>query len=280
MTNHTFQEHPATLVFDLDDTVAVVIDYAVEEQLRAAEQTFGPTQFAELSLTAMQRIHLVYPGFYALFQWLIAQGCRLCFFSNAVEERNLELVQGLMRRAFGDRAPEVLQNVGIFSRQHCIDTTMLPHDQENRRRYQSLFYGQRKKKLEGVIVTPEQLPNTLLIEDDTSYMVTGEEENLIALPCYAVYLDGHWNRRLWESLHKAYLLAGLLDDMFTMAHEQKIPLTRAAMRLRGWTEGQPLTRELFYATCWKQDYFAAGLPILQRYDPSLQFYGDPCGREE
>lgn len=52
------------------------------------------------------------------------------------------------------------------------------------------------------------------------------------------------------------------------------------MRLRGWTEGQPLTREMFYARCWKQDYFAAGLKILQRYDPSLQFYGDPCARDE
>lgn len=278
MTQSTLEGHPATLVFDLDDTVATMIDYRVENQLAAAEKAFGPALYAELNLMAMERIHLVFPGFYALFRWLYGRGCRLCFFSNAVEQRNIELVGGMIQRAFGDQAPEVLPKVGIFSRPHCIDTTMLPRDKETRSQYQSLFYGQRKKKLEGVVVTREELPNTLLIEDDTSYMVTGEEENLIALPSYYDYLGDDWNNRRWRSLHKAYLLAGLLNEIFTMAEAQQIPLTRAAMYLRGWSEGQPLTEEMFYATCWKPDYFTPGLKILQRYDPSLKFYGDLSDR--
>jgi len=186
----------------------------------------------------------------------------------------------MIERAFGDQAPEVLPKVGIFSRPHCIDTTMLPRDKETRRQYQSLFYGQRKTKLDGVVVTREELPNTLLIEDDTSYMVPGEEENLIALPSYYDYLGDDWNNRRWRSLHKAYLLAGLLDEIFTMAEAQQIPLTRAAMYLRGWSKDQPLTEEMFHATCWKSDYFTPGLKLLQRYDPSLRFYGDLSDRED
>ncbi len=136
------------------------------------------------------------------------------------------------------------------------------------------FDGRFTKKLAGVVVTAEQLPDTLLIEDDASYMVKGEEPNLLLLPSDLVYASDDGGPALMPSLHKAYLLAGLMGAILSVAQRDRLTLTQAAMQVRDWREGQPLTLQILYAGRQQPDYYLKGLEILRPLDPSLRLLGD------
>ena len=58
---------------------------------------------------------------------------------------------------------------GIIRGNDCVDTTRF-HDEKKRQRYEGLWFGNFKKKLAGCVVPTKDLPNTLMIEDDNSFM--------------------------------------------------------------------------------------------------------------
>lgn len=276
-------------VFDIDGTMTKAMSkYDLEQEEQRAKERLGEAFMERHTIMAVNYPHYVYPGLYALFRWLHAKGGRLFFFSSGVEERNLEFTAEFMRRAFGEQADEVPYQV--YSRHHCIDTPHLDrHEPGAGAAYQSFYYGQLKKKLAGVVVAPEELPHTLLIDDDASYMVKGEEYNFLRLRYPHRYfspfeeedswlpekgeldLSGFYARE-FITFHQAYYIAGILEAIFEHQAAEQLTLIEAAKQVQIDREGEVLSREFYYPSTFRFSYFRRGLEILRGLDPTLQFY--------
>jgi hypothetical protein len=259
-------------VFDIDGAMAIAVSYQPEKEEKAVKDKLGEEYFQKYCLEALKYPHYIFPGYYALFQWLNNSGGKIFFFSSGVEERNVELAAKMMKMSFGEDIPEYK----VFSRQHCIDTSSPFKYEENQEKYQSFFYGQRKKKLGGIVVPEEEVPNTLLIEDDTSYMVKGEEYNLISLRYAHEYTQEHAYKKEegFFDFHRAYYLAGLFSKIYEVRESQNMTLVEAAKFVQIDSEGGVLSRDFYYPVNKKVAYYTKGLEILQRFDPTLKFYYD------
>lgn len=128
--------------------------------------------------------HFFLNGAFELLQWVHDHGFEIVFFSNAVEERNRALCPILMERAFSGTG-KAIPDYRVLSRGDCVDTTRF-HDDEKRNLYEGPWFGNYKKKLSGCVVPAEDLPNTLMVEDDNSYACKGEERNFV--------LECDWSR--------------------------------------------------------------------------------------
>ena len=102
----------------------------------------------------------------------------LIFFSSGAAERNEDIIPKMLERVLEcDPTEYIRENVKIFSRHDTIDTNTIAY--EERKKYQPVgMYGQNKKDL-TVVVTSEELKYTLLIDDDPSYIISGQEKNLL-----------------------------------------------------------------------------------------------------
>ena len=260
----------ANFVFDLDGAIAIGADYEREKTEKGIKEKFGIEYFTKHCLYVYNWPYYIFPGYYALFRWLHSKGERILFFSSGTEERNVELVDKLMKMSFGDSASEI--GYKIFSRHHCIDTAEMERVESDK--YQSCFLGQRKKKLSGIVVHEDELQNTLLIDDDNSYMVKGEEYNFIYVRyCYlylqdteSIYSDP------FHYFHRAYYLAGLFSKMFETMENNKVSLIEAAKYVQIDIEGKELNRDFQYPGIDRTEYYTKGLEILKQFDSTLEFY--------
>lgn len=254
-------------VFDIDGAMAIPVDMRIQETLDGVKSKFGEEYFEKYCIYAKGYPHLVYPGYYELFQWLHSIGGNLYFFSSGVKERNIEFTQKFMEKSFGSKKVEYK----VFSREDCIDTT---HDREKSDIYQSFFYGQKKKKLGGIVVPEEELSNSLLIDDDSSYMTKGEEYNLILLRYSYIYLEESPLRDLerFVKFHKAFYLAGLFSKIFEVQKEKELSLIEAAKFVQIDSENSVLSMNFYYPCTNRIDYYPIGKQILNQINPTLDFY--------
>ncbi len=254
-------------VFDLDGAIVIALDYYIEATEADLKAKFDDDFINRHSVMALDFKHLVYPGYYALFQWLHNKGAKLFFFSSGIKERNTELVDNLMQKAFGENAKNV--DYKVFSRNDCVDTYIL--EEEDKKKYQSYFFGNYKKKLADIIVPKEELQNTLLIDDDTSYMVKNEEYNFVHVRPTSHYLPYSMGRDEYCHFHPAYYLAGLFSEIFKIQSEKKITLVEAAKYLQIDSRGLVLSRDFRY-DFQNVELHKKGLEILREIDASLKFY--------
>lgn len=268
------------IIFDLDGTIATAIGtYDLEKKLAPYIEDYGVTFIERHTLTAMEYPHLIFPGYYALLRWLHEQGWAIDFFSSGVEQRNRELADKLMQRTFGTELNRI--DYRVFSRQHTLDTQLLDlrsKDGKGGKIYQSFFYGQCKKKLADVVVPESEMPHTLLVDDDKSYITAGEEKNIISLHYSYEYprkRHGYQQAKHFEIMHNAYYLAGLLEAIIIRADQQQIPLTEAAYQLQITDFGREIDKELYcYPSLAHIDYYHKGLALLQTVEANLTFYLD------
>jgi hypothetical protein len=263
-------------VFDIDGAMAIAMTSpdAIAKEEATIRERFGNEYFERHCLTAMNYPHYIFPGYYALFQWLHSLGGKIFYFSSGVEPRNVELAEKMMKIAFGENAAEIT-GYKVFSRQHCFDTERYSL-QESQDLYQSFFYGQKKKKLAGVVVPEAEIENTLLIDDDNSYMLKGEEYNMIVLRyCYQyIKYDSFEKYRIFTDFHRAYYVAGLLAYIFEMREAQNLSLIECAKYMQIDKENAVLSRDFYYPSYKRLEYYTKGLEILQKFDASLKFYSD------
>jgi hypothetical protein len=257
------------LVFDIDDALCYALDFAVEERLKTLRECFDSEFIEHHSIMVSGYRHLVFPGFYSLFRWLDAQGFSFHFFSGGAEERNRDFVNQFIRRAFPSKAEALLKDIKVFSRQHRFDLERL---YEKGRPMQGVFHGNTKKKLAGVVVRKDELPNTLLIDDDRSYIIAGEETNFVAVPseCNRYYDSRPYQNRF--SFHKAYYLCGLLNRILELNRTANKTLSEAAWHLQVELSGQKFNMEFRYPIREQVSYFEEGLAILQQDDAALKFF--------
>lgn len=104
----------------------------------------------------------------------------LIFFSSGARERNENIIPKMLERVLErDPTEYVRNNVKIFSREHTIDTTEMSCAEKEKFQPKGMW-GQKKKDL-TVAVGSEKLKYTLLIDDDETYIVPGQEKNLLRI---------------------------------------------------------------------------------------------------
>ena len=278
-----------TLVFDLDGTLETPYFTKESKSRVKAWMKRHPSgnAFDKMYVEVMKDKlpHFFFNGAFELLRWADDHGFDIVFFSNAIEERNRELCPILMERAFaGGKVPKYR----ILSRGDCIDTRHMRHDEESQ--YQGLWHGNYKKKLGGVVVPECDVPNTLMIEDDSSYAARGEERNFV----YGVY-GGCANEFIKKPLlskndgqdfHLPFYFCGLLESIVSYADREGVSLADAAVQVQYGDYGldfpldgerrknsggsfmnppSPPLREF--------GVFKAGWKALCAYNPDLKFWG-------
>lgn len=253
-------------VFDLDDTVAVAISYAAEEKIKKYNEFLGEEFVNNHMIEILNYPHMIFPGFYEIFNWIINRGDNLLFFSTGTKERNEKLVEFLIEKSIDEKVEEVLKNIKIFSRKDCIKISRLPIEEQNEfipkiieHGEKRKVYGQKKKKLEGTVVSKDELEDTILFDDDISYMVLGEEENFIKVNSSISYLNHRhtFTKDDYESFHKAYYIMGLMYRAVKMKEEKNISLVKASNKLKNL-----------------DDNFEIGFKILKERNSKFKKYFD------
>lgn len=184
-----------------------------------------------------------------------------------------------MKRAFPENHEKILSEVKIFSSEICIDTR---YEKDGKKYQPHSFYGQLKKKLENIIVSSEELKNTLLIDDDPSYMTRGEEKNFLRVPGMNSYFSLHAlsNDDYFYSFHKAFYIRGILEKILKKAQENKLSLSEASWSLID----DELKPEFFLKKEMRKSdrprylhktndplIYDNGLKLLKAYDPDIDY---------
>lgn len=133
------------IVFDIDSCMAEAIRYNPEKYIEELRNEFGEKFTDELIIDAHEYAHRIFPGFYALWQWLHQQDINIMVFSTGIKERNEELISKMVEKSFQTLNKEDRPHIKVFSRDDTIDTERI-HPRENRKEYQSFWFGNQKEK--------------------------------------------------------------------------------------------------------------------------------------
>lgn len=283
-------KHRRTIVFDLDGTLETpyysedqapkVIDWVKDHPCGCDYEQL------HVSLEACGKVlpHFILPGVFELLRWVHDHGFEIVFFSNAVVERNKALCPILMERAFGGDA---IPPYRIFSREDCVDTQHM--EEEKRLLYDGLWHGNYKKKLAGVVVPEEDLPDTLMVEDDNSYACRGEEQNFV----YGVYggsAANYLNKPELSSsrghdFHLPFYFCGMLKRIVDCAEKEGISLVDASRKVQYEDDGHIFPSDGCHRTNLsgkhvevpmppRDEYrvYLDGLNELRKYNPDLKFW--------
>ena len=281
-----------TIVFDLDGSLETpyLSKKDVPSVKERLDREYGPGLFDRMYAEVLDGMpHFFLNGALELLQWVSAKGFDIVFFSNAVRARNEELCPILMKRAFAGRRPPKFR---IYSRADCIDTSYM-HDEGERSRYNGLWHGNYKKRLAGVIVPPEELADTLMIEDDNSYACRGEEANFV----YGVYggssdkfltYPREWSMGSGDDFHLPFYFCGMLASILDYAQEHDCPLVDAAVYVQYTSRGLDFPRDgnrkkdkkggyinVPYPPKEDMSIYRRGLKELRTINPELDFWKRP-----
>jgi hypothetical protein len=264
-----------TFVFDLDGAMVVAVNrYETDRTEQQVREKFGEAFLQRHRVEIPGYVHYLFPGYFALLRWLHAQGVNLAFFSSGVEARNVPLVEHFMRRAFAEQ-PEP-PSYSIFSRHHCIETDQWDRQQpEEKDRYQPCFPGNLKKKLAGIVVPQEALEDTLLIDDDETFMVRGEEYNFVGLGYAHRYAVDDQGSDSFAIFHSAFYVAGFAYAVFECCAREGLRLQAAARRLQYDAEGTELSEEFRFPSRYRESYYLMGRDILRQVESDIDFFWPP-----
>lgn len=278
-----------TAVFDLDGSLETpYFDKDDAEKVKAwmEKHPCGNT-FDRMYAEVMDGLpHFFLNGALELLRWVHDQGFEIVFFSNAVVERNRELCPIIMERAFGKGKEPPYR---VLSRGDCVDTAHM-HDEEGRV-FQGLWHGNYKKKLSGIVVPEDRLPNTLMIEDDNSYAAKGEEKNFV----YGVYggcanmfvTKPELSEHSGQDFHLPFYFCSMLKRIVAYAKKANVSLAEAAVQVQYADYGflfpldgkRPVRSDGGQGRIpeppWRNfSIFVEGLKELRTYNSELRFWGE------
>lgn len=261
-------------VFDLDATVLQVIEVNVEKTLELLNRKFGNEFVERHSINASGYLHMVFPGFYELFKWLKDNGHEIIFYSSGIKERNEEAVKKIMEKSIGK-----YDNERVFSREDLFNAEYMRNTDEDKdevKKVIGIYYGNKKKKLEGKVVGSKELPYTILIDDDISYSYGGEEKNFLIVAWSSYYYNGDIYREMEQyfSFNKSFYIAGLIDATLKEMINNNKPLVDCLFQLQVLNTGQDFNKNFYFPLRQNREYYEKGLEILKQINLNLTLYFD------
>ena len=220
---------PIKVVFDLDCVLVSDICMVEDRYDPKIEKILG--NIGEDSIVESCGYYFyLYNGWKELIKYVMElSDNNLIFFSSGARERNEDIIPKMLERVLGRDPMEYMRNnVKIFSRHHTIDTLRMPD--EERKKYQPAgMWGNKKKDLR-VAVSAEELKYTVLIDDDQTYILPGQEKNLLRIidQSAVLYLhdcvkmsrdhkkivfDGKYPVDSFLNMNKLFYAAGVLRDV-------------------------------------------------------------------
>ncbi|MEM7494844.1 MAG: hypothetical protein AAF471_01610 [Myxococcota bacterium] len=286
------RENPQiTGALDIDLTLAKPLaSYDKENVVKQYGQAFVDRHL----LTACERPHLLYAGTYELFQALWDQEIRIVIFSTGIQERNDELTDKIVRRAFPDRYDEVRPKIRVCSREHCVDTENMRRRCEEEcetylPRMRHFYWGNRKKDLRFIVEKPRDLWWTVLVDDDPSYVTRWQEKNFLSVPGsyglqdskYVAYdhpsvqetaAKGKAEGSFCE-FYQLFYAYGLLQASIKMMRESEwLTLVECLYKLQVKQADYSKFDDCFiYEAATQFRYYEEGLKALRVYNPDLKF---------
>lgn len=271
-----YQQFKATpdqihIVLDLDDTLATNTE---EETINRSEMKWFIDN--KLIIQALAP-HIIHPGAIELIQFLFSiPNIRVSFFSRGIEERNILLVNAILARALGvEGFTKVKDSITVFSRYDLSAGFRNPMKISD-----CLRAGNQLKNL-ARITNPNQLDNTILIEDDLSYCHPGQERNMLIHKFVRHWVfQSKFDR--CDDIHEAnhvFYIAGVLKWIFTNKGNQSLADTLFQFQFTENTDKKEDSypfKELFWRKQETNRYFREGLALLQTFNPKLDF----CGGEK
>ena len=215
------------VVFDIDDTICKDIDRKDIEKIKLLNP--------EAHIAHWKGEHGIYhylclPYLDVLFHYLINHDVRIVFFSAGIDDRNITILEQILSQSLGKDTYQKLKTTGqfeIFSAHHLTQN------------YNAILgEGRNIKDLEKIIKKGEILDNTILIEDDKSFIKFDQWPCIIALDL----LD--WNVMSNDgyktfSKNGAYYLLGIFKEYFEKGHYNTLKLREGIIKIhenRGITD--------------------------------------------
>lgn len=275
-----------TVVLDIDGVL--VCDPMEEKEGRPKVLKHLGEEFAEKYLVPVQDyVFPLYIGVPQLLRALWQHKTRLVIFSSGTERRNELLVPALLEYVFGAEADKAKEAIPFYSRHHCIDTDKVPRMERDQLQPEisSLFHGWLKKDLRAVQPDPDRLRDTVLLDDDTSYMLKGQEKNFLyahtsrttpVVPRKSVVLEqGKEPQELDDTrshFYHAFRDYGVLRRAIAlMEQDAALRLDDALYRVQVEQENTTFDKKFYYPSRKRFVLYQEGLQALRQVDPSLDF---------
>lgn len=160
---HYTNQTEYNIVFDIDGVLAVNRSGGEKQALFFARR--GEIIHAVAT-------HYIFPGIKEFFQRLAQEPqVRISFFSSGAKERNESFCPKLLKSVFGPEKAKTMK-INVYSRGDLVCGK-----RPDFHKYK-LMGGNKQKSLKE-FYSEKQFPNTVLIDDNCSYIASGEEKNLI-----------------------------------------------------------------------------------------------------
>lgn len=265
-----------TIVFDIDDTLAAHSSIEDEEKLHVLRKS--------MLIFAVEREHQVLPGVIELMQLLFSKDyINVAFFSSGVKERNTVFVKELLTRSLGeDKYLEVAPSIIILSKE---DLTPGDKNQASQM-YQNfgLTWGNNKKDISKALGKNGSLANSIFIDDDSTYIYYGQEQNFLRSPWGKAEYYGalknmtpdiefyeYKSDECFFKFNTVFYIAGVLSDCineFEKGHDVRpllfdMHFKKSTDKLFGF--------EPRYDCIKDKEYYAKGLTFLRAIKPNICF---------
>ncbi len=276
-----------TVVFDIDGVVACAP--AREGRDREAQvvnnvtSRFGEEFVKAHSIEIQGYLHLLYPGIVEFMRWLFRRDVKIHFYSTGARIRNEELVPKIVGMALdgetGRSASDALKDIRIVSREDIAE-------QKRRNEWigipeSTVYGGNYHKMLCPGIVDFRGLPNTLLIDDDASYMAFGEEYNFVGGKYYEFFFEGNADRNSpctdsqFIELCRVFMFAGVVRKIFDIVDETPslsvVDASEIVQYGRGPERYYPEDHTYFANIYNDFSFYETGLETLKTVNPCIEF---------
>jgi hypothetical protein len=229
----------------------------------------------------VERPHILHPASLEFIRWLSTlPDVMFSFFSDAVAERNEAFSQELLKRAFDENFKTQKTNFhGVYSRHHEIiyNHNKAFHDAQSKIHHAQygLHHGNHKKDL-NVVAKKSGVPlaQTVLIDDDLSYVYYGQAKNFLKIHSsskdnFTEYFQGRCEQAL--NANHIFFLVGLIKKLLN----NRMTLLDNLFSLQFESTKDGNFNLKYYDDSLQEDpqYYLDGLQELQKINPELDFFG-------
>lgn len=255
---------------DIDETLATKVSHDIDNSYFHFVKQHFPEQIIPITLEGETYHHVLCHGALEAVRFLLKAGCRLALYSSGMDKRNQAFKTELLKRALSKEDFEKYHNqVQVLSREeHLFDTELY---REERYRYQpelgdGMAYGNQKKDLNYVISAFAKigiklsLDQIILIDDDLSWMLRGQEKNFLIAPgCTVASMEMSLSKNNMLKINQIFYCIGLLSTIF----KSDKPLdTLFELQFNNKKDYSELPKEM--------GYYKLGLELLRTVNKDLQ----------
>eukprot|EP01041_Mallomonas_annulata_P008034 gene8034-16465_t len=284
------RQKPMKVVFDLDCVLISDIGLvSSKDSINDLVKNIGEDSVIE----SCGYYFYLYNGWKELIKYVMKlSDNNLIFFSSGAMERNEDIIPKMLERVLErDSTEYIRKHVKIFSRHHTLDTSKMPTVE--REKFQPFrMVGNLKKDL-TVAVSQEELKHTLLIDDDQSYVLRGQEKNFLKIDGSNVKYQLSESRKLSRvqtlsfnmnsyycrrfcTLNKLFYAAGVLKDVTDKYYETDRDLIDIMWDDHGFkvTGTNSYDYKIPYELCYRLELYQSGLEVLKEFDNDVGFLVD------